>query len=152
MDPNREQLDAPSPPAADVAALDAPALANVGSAVESDDAARADVERAGAAGEDSGGDAFATESGDAAVADAELPNGGPPREVEAEDVPRELADALSPAVRRLVRQYDLDVTAIHGTGPSGRIRVGDVIGMLGSRADGTPRAERFRARRQHVRR
>jgi pyruvate/2-oxoglutarate dehydrogenase complex dihydrolipoamide acyltransferase (E2) component len=35
-------------------------------------------------------------------------------------------------VRRLVRQYDLDITGIHGTGPSGRIRVGDVIGMLGT--------------------
>jgi 2-oxoglutarate dehydrogenase E2 component (dihydrolipoamide succinyltransferase) len=42
---------------------------------------------------------------------------------------------LSPAVRRLVRQYDLDITGIHGTGPSGRIRVGDVIGMLGERTE-----------------
>jgi pyruvate/2-oxoglutarate dehydrogenase complex dihydrolipoamide acyltransferase (E2) component len=45
------------------------------------------------------------------------------------------ADDLSPAVRRLVRQFDLDVTGIHGTGPSGRIRVSDVIGMLGGRTD-----------------
>jgi len=44
-------------------------------------------------------------------------------------------DELSPAVRRLVRQYDLDITGIHGTGPDGRIRVGDVIGMLGPRAE-----------------
>jgi pyruvate/2-oxoglutarate dehydrogenase complex dihydrolipoamide acyltransferase (E2) component len=44
-------------------------------------------------------------------------------------------DGLSPAVRRLVRQYDLDITGIHGTGPDGRIRVGDVIGMLGPRAE-----------------
>ena len=44
------------------------------------------------------------------------------------------ADTLSPAVRRLVRQYDLDITGIHGTGPAGKIRVGDVIGMLGGRA------------------
>ena len=42
---------------------------------------------------------------------------------------------LSPAVRRLVRQYDLDITGIHGTGPDGRIRVGDVIGILGPRAE-----------------
>src|SRR5436190_22273970 len=46
-------------------------------------------------------------------------------------------DGLSPAVRRLVRQYDLDITGIHGTGPDGRIRVGDVIGMLGGRTDAT---------------
>ncbi len=45
------------------------------------------------------------------------------------------ADTLSPAVRRLVRQYDLDITGIHGTGPAGRIRVGDVIGMLGGRTE-----------------
>lgn len=44
-------------------------------------------------------------------------------------------DSLSPAVRRLVRQFDLDITGIHGTGPSGRIRVGDVMGLLGGRTD-----------------
>ena len=43
------------------------------------------------------------------------------------------ATTLSPAVRRLVRQYDLDVTGIHGTGPSGRIRVGDVMALLAGR-------------------
>ena len=52
------------------------------------------------------------------------------------------ADTLSPAVRRLVRQYDLDITGIHGTGPEGRIRVGDVISVLGPRAAST----RFRSR------
>ena len=61
-------------------------------------------------------------------------------------------------MRRLVRQYDLDITGIHGTGPSGRIRVGDVIGMLGGRADGataiapTPRAARRSVRRRDARR
>ena len=44
-------------------------------------------------------------------------------------------ETLSPAVRRLVRQFDLDVTGIHGTGPSGRIRVGDVMGLLAGRTD-----------------
>jgi 2-oxoglutarate dehydrogenase E2 component (dihydrolipoamide succinyltransferase) len=131
MDPNREQLDAPlSPPVADAAGVDAPALAKLENDVESDDVGT----------ETSGGDAFATQSRDTAVADPELANGEPQSEVEAEDVPRDAADTLSPAVRRLVRQYDLDITGIHGTGPSGRIRVGDVIGMLGGRADGTPRA------------
>jgi pyruvate/2-oxoglutarate dehydrogenase complex dihydrolipoamide acyltransferase (E2) component len=51
------------------------------------------------------------------------------------------ATTLSPAVRRLVRQYDLDITGIHGTGPSGRIRVGDVMGMLGARTDASARLE-----------
>jgi 2-oxoglutarate dehydrogenase E2 component (dihydrolipoamide succinyltransferase) len=50
------------------------------------------------------------------------------------------ADTLSPAVRRLVRQYDLDITGVHGTGPAGKIRVGDVIGMLGGRAEPSARA------------
>jgi pyruvate/2-oxoglutarate dehydrogenase complex dihydrolipoamide acyltransferase (E2) component len=52
--------------------------------------------------------------------------------------PEEDADpheTLSPAVRRLVRQFDLDVTAIHGTGPSGRITVADVMSLLGGRTD-----------------
>jgi len=45
------------------------------------------------------------------------------------------SDTLSPAVRRLVRQFDLDITGIHGTGPSGRIRVGDVMGLISGRKD-----------------
>ena len=48
------------------------------------------------------------------------------------------AEALSPAVRRLVRQYDLDITGVYGSGPAGKIRVGDIIGMLDGRTE--PRA------------
>jgi len=83
-----------------------------------------------------GGDAFDVRNeagGDLAA----LRDGEPPRIVPAAALENP-DDTLSPAVRRLVRHYDLDITGIHGTGPSGRIRVGDVIGMLGSRADGTP--------------
>src|SRR5690349_13337756 len=62
-----------------------------------------------------------------------------PAEGWADAVPPSLApnsdDTLSPAVRRLVRQFDLDITGIHGTGPSGRIRVGDVVALLGGRTD-----------------
>ena len=72
-------------------------------------------------------DVSATEPGVDAGPDVEPE----PREV----TPQTAAETLSPAVRRLVRQYDLDITGIHGTGPSGRIRVGDVIGMLGGRTD-----------------
>ena len=60
-----------------------------------------------------------------AQADSALPGNSTPN----------LDDTLSPAVRRLVRQFDLDITGIHGTGPSGRIRVGDVVGLLGGRTD-----------------
>lgn len=81
-------------------------------------------------------------AGDAADAD---PDCAPPG-VEAEP-PADSEDphALSPAVRRLVRQYDLDVTGIHGTGPGGRIRVGDVIGLLGGRAESAARPSEPRA-------
>src|SRR5688572_33079882 len=62
-----------------------------------------------------------------------------PAEQPAADAPFDAAanphDSLSPAVRRLVRQFDLDITGIHGTGPAGRIRVGDVMGLLGGRTD-----------------
>jgi 2-oxoglutarate dehydrogenase E2 component (dihydrolipoamide succinyltransferase) len=61
----------------------------------------------------------------------------------------ERADALSPAVRRLVRQYDLDITGVYGSGPAGKIRVGDIIGMLDGRAEPKPRTgeEPIRAER-----
>lgn len=45
-------------------------------------------------------------------------------------------DAMSPSVRRLVKQYDLDVTDVRGSGPDGRLRVGDVMALVGGR-DGT---------------
>jgi pyruvate/2-oxoglutarate dehydrogenase complex dihydrolipoamide acyltransferase (E2) component len=51
--------------------------------------------------------------------------------------------ALSPAVRRLVRQFDLDITGIRGTGPQGRIRVGDVMSLLEGRTDSGNRAAAF---------
>lgn len=51
------------------------------------------------------------------------------------DEPQDPATTLSPGVRRLIRQYDLDVTGIHGSGPAGRIRVGDVIALLGGRTE-----------------
>src|SRR3970040_1568321 len=50
------------------------------------------------------------------------------------------ADALSPSVRRLVRQYELDVTGIHGSGPHGRIRIADVMALIGGRTS-TPEPE-----------
>ena len=60
------------------------------------------------------------------------PEGGRPSEPDP-------AGALSPAVRRLVRQYDLDITGVYGSGPAGKIRVGDIIGMLDARAEPRPR-------------
>jgi pyruvate/2-oxoglutarate dehydrogenase complex dihydrolipoamide acyltransferase (E2) component len=39
---------------------------------------------------------------------------------------------ISPSVRRLLRQYDVDVRTIRGTGPNGRIRPGDVLAIVGN--------------------
>ena len=50
------------------------------------------------------------------------------------DTEEDAAETLSPSVRRLIRQYDLDVTDVHGSGPHGRIRIGDVMAMIGDRA------------------
>ncbi len=65
----------------------------------------------------------------APIDSAAEPSASPPPDEE--EPALDPADTLSPAVRRLVRQYDLDITGIHGSGPSGRIRVGDVIALLG---------------------
>jgi 2-oxoglutarate dehydrogenase E2 component (dihydrolipoamide succinyltransferase) len=70
----------------------------------------------------------------AAPEGASSQNGEPTPERAAEP-PVDPAETLSPAVRRLVRQFDLDITGIHGTGPAGRIRVGDVMGLLNGRTD-----------------
>ena len=44
------------------------------------------------------------------------------------------ADGLSPAVRRLVTEHDLDPAAITGTGKDGRLTKGDVLAYLDSEA------------------
>jgi pyruvate/2-oxoglutarate dehydrogenase complex dihydrolipoamide acyltransferase (E2) component len=63
----------------------------------------------------------------------------------------ECIDPLSPSVRRLVRQYDVDVTGIHGSGPQGRIRVGDVMALIGGRTH-VPDAPVQTAAREPIRR
>lgn len=51
------------------------------------------------------------------------------------------ADGLSPAVRRLVTEHDLDPTAITGTGKDGRLTKGDVLAYLESAASEPPVSE-----------
>jgi len=76
---------------------------------------------------------------DTSVAEADTP---PP--TEAVDAPQPPSDAtpsldgLSPAVRRLVAEHNLDASKIPGTGKDGRILKGDVIGFL---EQGTPPAQ-----------
>jgi len=50
-----------------------------------------------------------------------------PEPVPAEPAPPPLRQILSPSVRRLVAEKNIDVTAITGTGPSNRVTKGDVL-------------------------
>jgi pyruvate/2-oxoglutarate dehydrogenase complex dihydrolipoamide acyltransferase (E2) component len=47
-------------------------------------------------------------------------------------------DSLSPSIRKLVRQYGVDVTSIRGSGPHGRLRIGDVMAALGGGSELEP--------------
>ena len=55
--------------------------------------------------------------------------------------PSAAAAELTPAVRRLLSEHGLEVSAISGTGKGGRITVQDVEAYLASRAGGSARAE-----------
>jgi pyruvate/2-oxoglutarate dehydrogenase complex dihydrolipoamide acyltransferase (E2) component len=118
MDPSREPTDVDDPASGPQSA---PAMPHAEPSAGSEPAAHIDPREAGSSGPV--GDRPETE-----------PSATPD---DAEPTSFDPADTLSPAVRRLVRQYDLDITGIHGTGPAGKIRVGDVIGMLGGRTDAT---------------
>jgi len=72
--------------------------------------------------------AVATET----AADAE-PSGGP--ELAAKEPVGESAYKLSPAVRRLLDEHDLDATIIIGSGKDGRITKSDVLAYLKSHSD-----------------
>jgi len=48
---------------------------------------------------------------------------------------------LSPAVRRLISEHDLDIDLLTGTGREGRLTKQDVLGAIESRAGGTATAE-----------
>ncbi|HIP53788.1 MAG TPA: 2-oxoglutarate dehydrogenase complex dihydrolipoyllysine-residue succinyltransferase [Chromatiales bacterium] len=53
--------------------------------------------------------------------------------------PRQKEPALSPAVRRMVKEFNLDPTQIVGTGKDGRLLKADVIRHLDSREDKGPK-------------
>ena len=61
-----------------------------------------------------------------------------PAEKEAETPPADLS-RLTPAVRRLVEEHDLDPSAIPGSGKDGRILKGDVISFLDRRPATAPK-------------
>jgi pyruvate dehydrogenase E2 component (dihydrolipoamide acetyltransferase) len=67
-------------------------------------------------------------AGTAAGANGGVRGGSPPAGVDFDGV------HASPGVRRLARELDLDLTALAGTGPKGRITKEDVIGAVGGPA------------------
>ena len=60
-----------------------------------------------------------------------------PEEADMSEEPAQ-ADGLSPAVRRLVTEHDLDPAAITGTGKDGRLTKGDVLAYLDSEVSEAP--------------
>lgn len=60
---------------------------------------------------------------------------GASHEADAPALSHEVED-LSPSVRRLVRQFDIDVKSLRGSGPEGRLRASDVMAAVGVRAPG----------------
>ena len=56
----------------------------------------------------------------------------PPRAIDQPSRGGEAADAISPAVRRLLQEHGLDAAQLKGTGRGGRITVHDVESFLGS--------------------
>ncbi len=112
-----------------VVAVDDP-LATLDPETDSDSSSEADADTAGLADEGAPGDrdsietdATAAESTDEAAADAvAVPSG------------RVFAP---PSVRRLAREHDVDITAVEGTGPSGRITAGDVTDYVADRDAGS---------------
>ncbi len=72
----------------------------------------------------------------AAVAEAE-PAPAPPAGNGADETAAAVA-ALSPAVRKLVEEHDLDPAAIPASGPKGRLTKGDVMAFLESREAAQP--------------
>jgi len=83
----------------------------------------------------------ADRSASGAVVDGTVaaPPGGPP--VTAPESPTDFDGVhASPGVRRLARELSLDLTALSGTGPKGRITKEDVIGAVRGPSDGVAAA------------
>lgn len=75
----------------------------------------------------------------AAVAPSETKAETPPK---AESAKTAAADDLSPSVRRLVAEHDLDVSNIKGTGKGGRVVKEDVLEAVKSKGEGKVEARR----------
>ena len=72
----------------------------------------------------------------AAPAEARAPETAPPETSESEAEPGKAAGKLSPAVRRLVEEHDIDPASLKGSGRDGRITKGDVVDYLEKQESG----------------
>ncbi|HEX2274211.1 MAG TPA: dihydrolipoamide acetyltransferase family protein [Acidimicrobiales bacterium] len=80
------------------------------------------------------------DDGDGSSAPARQPQRSPDGEREAEAAPRSGSRVLSPVVRRLIREHDLDPSEIEGTGQQGRITRADVLAFIDKGAATAKRA------------
>jgi 2-oxoglutarate dehydrogenase E2 component (dihydrolipoamide succinyltransferase) len=156
LDTDKISIDVPAPVSGVVTSLkfDIDDDVAVGEVIaEIDDSAEAPE------GDDEGGEA---ETAEPAASEEDEPSGeseeveapdeseetGAPAEsepsgAETEQTPSEEAK-LSPAVRRLVDQHDLDPASIEGTGPGGRIKKSDVLDDLDEHGEEPPESEESR--------
>jgi len=74
-----------------------------------------------------------------------------PEEIPAAAEPVEAEKILSPSVRRLVAEKDLDINEISGTGPGGRVTKGDVILYLEQNAAEKPKKKTEPPKKEKVR-
>jgi len=74
-----------------------------------------------------------TEGSTSTAATTSAPAASKPIETKAEPASNKDADVLTPAVRKLVKEHNLDPTQIKGTGKDGRILKSDVMSYLDSR-------------------
>ncbi|HEV3401569.1 MAG TPA: dihydrolipoamide acetyltransferase family protein [Acidimicrobiales bacterium] len=91
--------------------------------------------------------ATAQEDGDGSSADARQrqpqppqPEGPPDDDGERQPASRSGSRLLSPVVRRLIREHDLDPSEIEGTGQQGRVTRADVLAFIDKGAAGTQRS------------
>jgi len=109
-------------------------LKNEGDTVTADEVI-ARLEEGGAGGSDAGEDSEEAGSGEeAAASDGKAAEGGSSSRV------ADVNDDLSPAVRRMVAEYELDPSSIEGTGRDGRITKEDVQRYLDAGGEQEARA------------
>ena len=103
---------------------------------ESEGESRTPASSPGDAGGAADPDAPAAVADSAGTAAGRPPPVGPATDAAAEDGAAQTRRGLSPLVRRLAREHDVDLSAVRGTGAGGRITKADVLQHVESRQTG----------------